>query len=376
MTKTERYSFIDLLKGFAMIVMIEVHIFNEMALPWVKKSDWFTPLNFINGLVAPSFVFVSGFAFMIASSRKLENLTKLGKYFWKQITRIVFLFIAGYSLHIPFLSLKNMIIYCTPKNFEDFYKFDVLQCIAFGLLLLLILRVFIKNNRIFLFTIYAFTLGFIFLTPFVWNTNFDYIIPIPISTILNKDHGSLFPIFPWLGFLFAGALFSLYFIESTAKNDVPKYIKKVLLIGVSFIVVFHLGNYLHPILLNSGYKSNPCFMLLRLGYVLTLLSSCYYLSLKVNFTNSVFLKVSQESLLVYWFHLQFMYRDLVGGRSLVGVFRSSLGVTEVFLMSLALIAFMIIFAKIWSDIKSYDRNLSNLLSKVFIAGMFLLFLTN
>jgi uncharacterized membrane protein len=72
-----RYTFIDLLRGWAILIMIEVHVFNAFLLPELKQSDWFDILTFINGLVAPAFLFVSGFAFAVSSNSKLDDMRRL-----------------------------------------------------------------------------------------------------------------------------------------------------------------------------------------------------------------------------------------------------------------------------------------------------------
>ena len=104
-----RFIYIDLLRGWALIVMIEVHIFNALMLPSLKDTSWFGLLTFINGLVAPSFLFVSGFAFIVSSERRIEELRKYGSYFWGKLSRIFLIFLAGYSLHLPVFSYSEII---------------------------------------------------------------------------------------------------------------------------------------------------------------------------------------------------------------------------------------------------------------------------
>ena len=60
MKEKVRYTFIDLLRGWAIIIMIEVHLFNAFLLPELKRAGWFDVLTFINGLVAPAFLFEVG----------------------------------------------------------------------------------------------------------------------------------------------------------------------------------------------------------------------------------------------------------------------------------------------------------------------------
>ena len=82
-----RYIFIDLLRGWAILIMIEVHVFNAFLLPELKQTNWFDVLTFINGLVAPAFLFVSGFAFAVSSGSKLDDMRKLKYPFWKKLWR-------------------------------------------------------------------------------------------------------------------------------------------------------------------------------------------------------------------------------------------------------------------------------------------------
>lgn len=55
--KATRYGFIDLLRGVALVVMVETHVMNAyLPLALKKGSDFFFWLAFTNGLVAPTFL--------------------------------------------------------------------------------------------------------------------------------------------------------------------------------------------------------------------------------------------------------------------------------------------------------------------------------
>jgi uncharacterized membrane protein len=147
MASHSRLAFIDLLRGWALLVMIEVHVFNGFLLPHFRATSWFHVLNFINGLVAPSFIFISGFVFLLASQKKLESFRTFGLTFWKQLGRIGLIWIVGYSLHLPFFSFHRAITEATEAQWLSFYQSDVLHCIAFGLLILFFSRLLIRNDR-------------------------------------------------------------------------------------------------------------------------------------------------------------------------------------------------------------------------------------
>ena len=108
MKEKVRYISADLLRGLVIIIMIEVHVFNAFLLPELRQTGWFGVLNFINGLVAPSFLFVSGFAFQVSSGSKLDEMRKLGNTFWKKIGRIFQIIIIGYGLTHSFFFLSKI----------------------------------------------------------------------------------------------------------------------------------------------------------------------------------------------------------------------------------------------------------------------------
>ncbi|MHB8854784.1 MAG: heparan-alpha-glucosaminide N-acetyltransferase domain-containing protein, partial [Ignavibacteriaceae bacterium] len=130
MKEKVRFIFVDLLRGWALLVMFEVHSFNVLLKPALQKTDWFNQLNFVNGLVAPAFLFISGFAFVLSSQKNLDELRKFGGKFWKKIARILLVFLVGYSLHIPFLSIRLIHERANQQMMLAAYNVDVLQCIA------------------------------------------------------------------------------------------------------------------------------------------------------------------------------------------------------------------------------------------------------
>jgi len=125
MTQKKRALFIDLLRGLVLLIMIEVHVFNSMLIPSIKESGWFTYLNFINGLVAPSFLYVSGLVFVLSLQKVVDELRKFGNVFWKKIGRILLILIAGYSLHLPHFSLKKILNNPIQQVLNDLFMVNI-----------------------------------------------------------------------------------------------------------------------------------------------------------------------------------------------------------------------------------------------------------
>ena len=186
MKEKVRYVSADLLRGLVIIIMIEVHVFNAFLLPELRQSGWFGVLNFINGLVAPSFLFVSGFAFQVSSGGKLDEMRKLGKAFWKKIARIFQIIIIGYALHLPFYSLSKTINESTPQLLESFLAVDVLQCIGFGLLFLFLTRLLIKSDKAYHYFLITALIVVTLISPLLWKIDLNQYVHSLVGNYFNR----------------------------------------------------------------------------------------------------------------------------------------------------------------------------------------------
>ena len=346
-----RFIYMDLLRGWALIIMIEVHIFNAFLNPALKESGWFLILNFINGLVAPAFLFVSGFAFVISSERRIDDLRKFGKYFWNKLSRIGLIFLAGYSLHLPFFSFSKIINQSSHSHLTTWFNVDILQCIAAGLLLLLILRILIKKEIVFYVVLLFLAIFISLISPVFWKINFGNILPLFFANYLTPKQGSYFPLFPWLFYLLAGAVYSKFFINSRSDGREVVFIKKLALYSIIPVVLGHLflsGLFNSPLF---TIRPNTLFIYQRLGYVLLLASLFWYFADKRQTKKSFVLDISRESLLIYWLHLEIIYSKVWNGKSLEEIIGQGLTVIECLGATFLLIVLMIIVAKLWGLFK-------------------------
>jgi len=358
---------IDYLKAWAVIVMIEVHVVNCFLNPSLRTAWWFHILNFINGLVAPVFIFTAGFSFVYSVMQKRRELIDFSKLFFRRAGRILLIFLVGYLIHIPYFSLKNIIMYASPAELKSFYSTDVLQCIGSGLLVLLFLRIIIKSDTWYHYIITAIGLLIVFVTPNIWNVDFSRWLPLPIATYFNEMHGSLFPLFPWHGFLFLGASYGVnqqYSTNNKNNGAFTPYTVTALIVSISGIVIMHYWSK------NPAFNIKPSaiFFITRFALVIVLLHLYqWYLNVKNN-PGGLFMVIGKESLLVYWLHLQILYRHIFNGKSLEIIVSQKFGIQECLIAFCLLTAIMFIVAIIWNTLK---ENYPAVSKKIF-AGMIII----
>jgi uncharacterized membrane protein len=348
-----RLVFVDLLRGWATIVMIEVHVFNAFILTAVKNEGWFRGLDYVNGLVAPAFLFVAGFVFVVASDRKLEEFRSYGRAFWRQLSRIGLVWVVGYGLHLPFFSLYRSFYDATPDQLFQFYQSDILHCIAIGMLIVFIGRIVIRRDEH--YQRFLVTIGtlLVLVAPLIWDIDFSVSLPGYVAAYLNGQQRSMFPLFPWLGFLLFGAVTAFAHKKARSAGGESLFFRRLLVLGAVLSV---FGSILVEIPARIPYcstaiRANPFFFASRMGIILMLLASCWYYAERRKTERSFVLDVSRVSLLVYAAHLLVIYGRFWGDQSLAALYGGSFSVVECILATLGLILLLVVCAKVWGWLK-------------------------
>ncbi|HNX25388.1 MAG TPA: heparan-alpha-glucosaminide N-acetyltransferase domain-containing protein [Spirochaetota bacterium] len=361
--KKTRLNFVDLMRGLAMIVMIEVHVVNSLMNPALRNETWFYFVNFINGMVAPSFVFISGFAFMLGSRSKLAEFRTFKYAFWKQLGRIMLIWFLGYMLHIPFFSKYKCINIATTDHWMNFLGVDVLQCIAIGLLLIFILRLAIKSDKVFIAAVILLGLGAVIPAAKIYTIDFQQHLPLFMAMYITPIYYTNFPVFPWFGFMAAGILTAWFFMKSREKGSEHLFIKRLLISGTLLAVTaIPLMFYL----MIPDVRPNILFFAGRLGVVFIILTGCYYYCAWRDELSPIILYPSRESLAVYFMHLQFLHREVWWGKSIITMSGQSLGFVTCLIISAGVVLLMLPMARVWN----YYKTKYNYFGRIAVAVMF------
>jgi uncharacterized membrane protein len=346
--KSPRIAFIDLLRGWAVIVMIETHVFNATLLPALRETDLFHVLRFVNGLVAPSFLFASGMAFAVTARRKLPEYLAGRPALFRQLLRLLLVLLIGYTLHIPKFSLAHLLHVAGDEAWRTCAQVDVLHCIAVSLLLLLaMLLLFRTEARTYLAAAVLIPLIAV-VTPMVWASETVRALPLPLGAYLTNAYRSMFPLFPWTAFLLSGALTGYLYLE--AKD---RMVRRLLIGGgvaiAGSLLLLPVAEAAYPVF--DFWRSSPNFFFLRLGIVLLLCAGMllYEQSRGVSTASAVTL-IGRESLIVYVAHLTLIYGD-VGTFNFRKWVDSTFGYAEALGVTIALLAAMYLLARAWSAVK-------------------------
>ena len=271
-----RVAWLDLFRGAAVLAMIETHVANTFLAPGLREAAWFGWLNWFNGLIAPAFLFIAGYAQGMSWPGKRGAFTRKAK-------RLAGIAALGYALHFPWGEIVGG---RWAEAVRVGTQVDVLQCLAVALLgVLVVAWIFAEKGRraAGLWVLAGLGLGAILLAPFSagWSGG-----PVPVAAFLNGRTGSLFPLFPWAAFVFFGAL------AGAAEGR-----------GTVWLLAAAVGVRMAARLASDGTFSalSPVFFGERLAWVLTLAALCQWIA-RVWSPRTV-LFAGRESLVMYAAHL-------------------------------------------------------------------------
>jgi uncharacterized membrane protein len=358
-----RIDYIDLLRGWAVIVMIETHVFNATLTSTIKSDGFFGYIAFINGLVAPSFLFASGLAYAITTRRKLNDYLSFGKPLFRQFGRLLFILGIGYLLHLPKFNYGQLLDIIEERPWRIFFQADILQCIAVSLMFMQALLLVARNERRMYMTLGVISIGFVFLTPTIWGVDVWPILPPVLAGYVNGMHFTNFPgfpIFPWSAFLFAGAIFGFIYlkakemrVEPGSSRNLTTMMKQAVwwasaLIIISFVIEPFAAS-MYPTY--DYWKFSPSFYMLRLGIVIMLCVSMFFYEKRGGVSpRSPITLIGRESLIVYATHLLLIYGNFSTFNFSKRI-NHTFGYGEAIITTIVLLGLMYVLALFWSNIK-------------------------
>jgi uncharacterized membrane protein len=351
-SKYHRYSFIDLLRGLAVLVMVETHVVNAYLPADLRHNPFFFWLTFVNGLVAPSFLFAAGMSIFLQADRYWDSWLHFKKPFWMQMRRLGFITLVAYYIHLQDFRLSKYLVSEDPRFWARTFQVDVLQCIVASLLIIHLLIILVRKPASLVWSAGTLAVLVSLMTPVMWAQDFQTMVPLPFALFLNPHGVSLFPLFPWLCFVLAGFCLSYLFLQSVAVQKDTLFMKRILMVGAAMILsglILRAVPYTLPGYVNF-YTTSPLYVAIRIGCVLVICSALYWLEKLRGWAPRLLVLAGQESLLVYAVHLLIIYSFLRGKimRPIMGAEMRYLGC---FALTAVLILLMMGLAWFWHGLK-------------------------
>ncbi len=308
--KKERILFIDLMRALAVLLMVQGHTIHTLLGNEYRTLDsaFFYSWHTVRGFTAPIFMFTAGLAFtylLRVGGQPINGNPRIKK----GLKRVAILLGIGYLLRFPTYNIFDF-SEVTYLQWQTFYTVDALHLIAMGLLVVIGLvyigdKFKLTDNVVFTFG----GLFFFLLAPSVLNSNFYTHFPGPIAAYFTEKGGSLFPLFPWTGYVIAGAVLGSFIAnnQTFAKTKVFSY--NLIFIGslaISLSAIISQLN-IHGAIRDAVWVEITKLVLLRVGVVTALYGVASIVEKKITYLPKIVRQMGSNTLLIYVAHLIILY---------------------------------------------------------------------
>ena len=306
-SQAHRVIFIDLARALAVLFMLYGHTVSALLHPRYQTGTWFAVWQFQRGLTSSLFMLLGGFAFSIATARHWTSHVAWSPALLKRLRRFGLFVVLGYALHMPVNQIDNLPL-ASERQWRALLSVDVLHLVGITFILVQLLVLVARSRRVFAGLSLATALGIVLATPYFWGTDWTGRVPAWLGPYFSPAAGSLFPFFPWAGYVFMGAgLGQLY--SRWGASHLGAFARWVLLVpGVVLLALAFISRVVpYPQFLSSPYGYPPREFVLRAGPCLLIMALIAFASRRITHLPRVFGAVAQESLLIYFVHLCIVY---------------------------------------------------------------------
>lgn len=364
------------MRGFAVIVMVMGHSIDSVLSPAARATDAFRLYDGFRGFTAPMFLFVSGYAFMVATAKRWDAFRTPGKPLMKRLGKIVLLFVLGYALHVPYLSLHKLLNAMTPEQAAALFQADILHCVAVSLLLLQALLFLAPTRQAFALIVLGVAALVVLASPIVWRVDFAPIVSPVLSPYLNQTQLSIFPVFPFTAYLLSGVFVGHFFLVAKERGTERAFINRMFLVATGLA----LGGFVLEMLPVSLYpphdfwKTSPNWFLIRIGIVMLVSLTFYFLKNLPQTVERNLILLGQASLVVYPVHLIIAYGS-AANPGLMQVIGQTLQGHQAVAVGCAVLCSMVLLTHAWWFLRKHYRVPARLLQAGLASSLLYSFVT-
>lgn len=303
-----RLVFIDCGRAMAVLMMVQGHTLHAVLAHVARTGVVFDVWNFARGLTSCIFLLLSGFTFTLATYRDSLSHRSLSPAVWRRFRRFGFFLLVGYALHFPMARLQHLGS-MSVERWQSFLIVDVLQCIAVTLATLQILVLCSGTLRRYAVATAIACMACVVLTPAMWSIDWTERLPVTLAAYLSPATGSLFPLFPWSGYILLGAVLGTFSVHAGTTNVVRSSNQVLLGSGLGLFVLGVICSQvpLRPLGDTFFWSTSPNLFLIRSGLALLVLASLAHWSARLLRPPRVVQAIAQESLTLYAVHVCVVY---------------------------------------------------------------------
>jgi uncharacterized membrane protein len=300
-----RHTYLDWLRGVAVLIMIGGHTFDSWTLPADRTRPVYRWAVLIFGIGGPLFLFLAGVAVSLAASGRAARLRSdaaaaatVRRRGWQ-----VFLY--------AFLFRLQSFVLSPGSPPWTLLKVDILNVMGLSIVAAATLWGAARRTTGRVLALGGATVAVAMLTPLLREAPMVGILPDPLEWYVRPVQGRTnFTLFPWSGFVTAGAVVGLVLERAPDPQRHRRAIAGITLGGVLLAAAGCAASYLPALYPHVNFwTSSPTFFMLRTGLLLIAMGVAWAWAQRPRSADrwSPLVLLGVESLFVYWIHVEMVY---------------------------------------------------------------------
>jgi len=299
-----RREHLDWLRGVAVLLMIDAHLFDSWTGVPDRDGATFRVLMLVGGGGTTLFLFLAGVASALSAGSKLRSTGRAGTAAKAVAMRGLEIFALAFVFR-----LQAWIAGWSHRT-TDLLRVDILNIMGPSIVAAALLWRLGTTTRGRALVFAAATAGIAFLTPFSRLLPGGF-LPDPIQAYIVPVAGfSSFVFFPWTALVLAGAFVGVL-IDSGRTPAIDRQVHHRLAIGGAVVSLAALGASFLPTPFPASYfwTSSPAYLFLRCGLATLALSGAHaWIGRRGDHARwSPITQLGLTSLFIYWIHVELVY---------------------------------------------------------------------
>jgi uncharacterized membrane protein len=301
-----RRLYLDWARGVAVLLMIQAHTFDAWTRPALRATTLFRNLTILGGFAAPLFLWLAGVGVAMSAARTAERSGDRAAGVDVVCRRGLEIFI------LAFLFRLQAFVVSPGSHPVTLFRVDILNIMGPSMVVAAVMWGLISTRTALVGAYATLACMIAMLTPIVRVSALVGSLPVWMQWYI-RPFGDLtmFTIFPWAGFVFAGAACGVLIAAARDQKAERRLHTWLPLAGLAILLLGRFTASLPTIYRQSSFwTSSPTYFAIRTGVLLAVVSGIYALAWALEPRGVLvrpLARLGRHSLFVYWIHVELVY---------------------------------------------------------------------
>ncbi|MEA2699912.1 MAG: hypothetical protein QOI66_4183 [Myxococcales bacterium] len=302
-----RLDAIDWLRGLAVVLMIQTHLYDSWVAPAARATELFWWTRFLGGIPARLFLLLVGVSMAIRFESLLQKKVDRATMCRGVAKRGAEIVVLAYLFRFQEYTLGGW-----GSNWPDLFRVDILNCIG-ACMIVVPWMAAPRGGRPQYAASLLFAALFVALGPIIGPAHFPDWLPRPLTSYLGGQRPmAWFPIFPWAAWPLVGVAVGHYWVrQSREPRRQARAYALTALVGAALTGTVILVRRIDPYIIRYPselvQQMGPGSFFYRLGLLGPLALLAFGVTRALGQRFSVMRQFGRTSLLVYWIHVNLCY---------------------------------------------------------------------